>query len=447
MVSQNPFTRVTACHVTTYYYVGFCYIMLRRYPDAIRTFVTILNFIMRMKQYHTRSYQYDQISKTADRMYALFAVCHSLSPSRLDDNIGNIAKERFAEQYAKMSRGGEDALAAFEELFLYACPKFIAANPPPYDDPAALQNLLSPPSPADSEAAEPASQPDSTHRHLQLFLSDVAAQSQVPTLRSFLKLYTSLGAKKLANFLDADEEEMVQEMMVVKQASRSISRVPGAESSGLLDGQTITTSDLNFVIAEVCLFSLRGFEPIVPNLPHRTWSISPSPPLAVAMLGGSSRTRRGHRRSWTTSRLCLFQHPRSLPSSSNNSNNNRQSLSVAKRRSLGAQSRPKRPMKGAPSGRHRIRTSCSFYDVFDLVSTFGLPIFVYEFLEDRTPGFSPMIQEPGNMRSFTHSLSLGCTWTRVSLEKRQASLTAYLVPSWLNIGRRDSAENASGRCA
>ncbi|TEB25059.1 hypothetical protein FA13DRAFT_1693350 [Coprinellus micaceus] len=247
---KNPFTRVTACHVTTYYYVGFCYIMLRRYPDAIRTFVTILNFIMRMKQYHTRSYQYDQISKTADRMYALFAVCHALSPSRLDDNIGNIAKERFAEQYAKMSRGGGDALAAFEELFLYACPKFITANPPPYDDPAALQNLLAPPSPADSEAAEPASQPDATHRHLQLFLSDVAAQSQVPTLRSFLKLYTSLGAKKLANFLDADEEEMVQEMMVVKQASRSISRVPGAESSGLLDGQTITTSDLNFVIAE-----------------------------------------------------------------------------------------------------------------------------------------------------------------------------------------------------
>jgi translation initiation factor 3 subunit L len=80
--------------------------MLRRYPDAIRSFVTILNFIMRMRQYHTRSYQYDQISKTADRMYALFAICHALSPSRLDDNIANIAKERFSEQYAKMIRGG-----------------------------------------------------------------------------------------------------------------------------------------------------------------------------------------------------------------------------------------------------------------------------------------------------------------------------------------------------
>jgi len=39
-------------------------------------------------------------------------------------------------------------------------------------------------------------------------------------------------------------------MMVVKQASRSVSRVSGSENGGLLDGQTITTSDLNFVIAE-----------------------------------------------------------------------------------------------------------------------------------------------------------------------------------------------------
>ncbi|RDB26853.1 Eukaryotic translation initiation factor 3 subunit L [Hypsizygus marmoreus] len=248
---KSPFTRVTACHVTTYYYVGFCYLMLRRYPDAIRTFVTVLNFIMRMRQYHTRSYQYDQISKTADRMYALFAVCNALSPSRLDDNITNISKERYGEQFAKMARGGEESLPAFEELFLYACPKFITANPPPYDDPVALEALISPPSPVESPTqSSPSSSTDPTHRHLSLFLADVAAQAPVPTLRSFLKLYTSLGAKKLANFLDADEEEMVQEMMMMKQVSKSISRIPGTDKGSLLDGQMITTSDLNFVIDE-----------------------------------------------------------------------------------------------------------------------------------------------------------------------------------------------------
>jgi len=232
---KNPFTRVTACHVATYYYVGFCYIMLRRYPDAIRVFVQILNFILRMRQYHTRSYQYDQINKTADRMYALFAICNALSPSRLDDNILNIVKDRYGDQFAKLSRGDE-GLPAFEELFLYACPKFICANPPPYDDPEQLASY------AEDPPAEPA------QRHLALFVADVRAQAAVPTLRSFLKLYTSLDAAKLASFLDADEEEMVQQMMAVKAASRSVSRV-GTERN-LLDGQMISTSDMDFVINE-----------------------------------------------------------------------------------------------------------------------------------------------------------------------------------------------------
>ncbi|EIN05492.1 eukaryotic translation initiation factor 3 subunit 6 [Punctularia strigosozonata HHB-11173 SS5] len=235
LTQKSPFTRVTACHVTTYYYVGFCYIMLRRYPDAIRTFVSILNFNMRMRQYHTRSYQYDQINKTADRMYALFAVCNALSPSRLDDNIANIAKERYGEQFAKMSRG-EEGLPAFEELFLYACPKFISANPPAYEDPDALQAYVDDPPP------EPA------QRHLASFLADVKVQATVPTLRSFLKLYTSIDARKLSSFLDTDEEEMVQQMMVLKQASRSVSKVGNAVDGGLMDGETISTSDLDFVI-------------------------------------------------------------------------------------------------------------------------------------------------------------------------------------------------------
>ena len=38
-LGRSSFTRVTACHVATYYYVGFCYIMLCRCPDAIHVFV------------------------------------------------------------------------------------------------------------------------------------------------------------------------------------------------------------------------------------------------------------------------------------------------------------------------------------------------------------------------------------------------------------------------
>jgi translation initiation factor 3 subunit L len=69
------FSRVIPCHVTTYYYVGFSYLMMRRYADAIRAFSTVLTFIQRTKQYHTRSYQFDQVRVTfQERKLGVFLV-------------------------------------------------------------------------------------------------------------------------------------------------------------------------------------------------------------------------------------------------------------------------------------------------------------------------------------------------------------------------------------
>lgn len=241
---KAPLTRVTACHVSTYYHVGVCYIALRRYPDAARIFATILNFILRMRRYHTRSYQYDQISKTADRMYALSALCAALAPGagvRPDEHVQASVRERFGEQVARMARGGEESLPAFEELFVYACPKFISATAPPYEIPEALE----------AYSTDPPVEP--VQRHVALFLADVRAQLSTSTLRSFLKLYTSLDAARLAGFLDADEEETVQQMMVLKQCSRRIGRLASTSEKGhgLLEGEVITTSDLDFVIDDV----------------------------------------------------------------------------------------------------------------------------------------------------------------------------------------------------
>ena len=62
------YARVTSCNITLHYYLGWCYLMLRRYPDAIRTFSTILFYIARTKQYYTRSYLYDQLVKKNEQM-------------------------------------------------------------------------------------------------------------------------------------------------------------------------------------------------------------------------------------------------------------------------------------------------------------------------------------------------------------------------------------------
>lgn len=38
-------------------------------------------------------------------MYALLALCHVLAPTRLDDNVMNIVRERYGEQIGRMGRG------------------------------------------------------------------------------------------------------------------------------------------------------------------------------------------------------------------------------------------------------------------------------------------------------------------------------------------------------
>src|SRR5437762_10657335 len=45
------FARVMAAHFTTYYYVGFSYMMMRRYADAIRMFSHILIYVSRTKNF------------------------------------------------------------------------------------------------------------------------------------------------------------------------------------------------------------------------------------------------------------------------------------------------------------------------------------------------------------------------------------------------------------
>lgn len=57
------YSRVPACQITTYYYVGFAYMMMRRYQDAIRTFSNVLLYIQRTKQMNAQrsTAQYDQV--------------------------------------------------------------------------------------------------------------------------------------------------------------------------------------------------------------------------------------------------------------------------------------------------------------------------------------------------------------------------------------------------
>lgn len=118
-------------------------------------------------------------------------------------------------------------------------------------------------------------------------MRDVSIRIGNRDLRSYLKLYTSLDAKKLASYLDGsasakngkvdeesdpeaevdggetegeekmDEETLVQRMMVLKMNGRSLVQNESlGPSPRLLDGVIQNTSDVNFVINQVRPLSL-----------------------------------------------------------------------------------------------------------------------------------------------------------------------------------------------
>jgi translation initiation factor 3 subunit L len=191
-------------------------------------------------------------------MYALLAICTTLSPGPTDESIMSIVKEHYSDQLQTLQRGGPESLEIYKDLFLSSCPKYLSVNPPPYEDSTLLeQYIANPPK-------------DSTLRHLELFLSDVEAVRGVGGVRNLLKLYTSIDASKLAAFNSVEgqgEKEILEQLMVLKGASRTYSHQTGEGSSTLLDGDRLVTNNLDFTIDAVSPF---------PPLPFLS-SVSPSP--------------------------------------------------------------------------------------------------------------------------------------------------------------------------
>ncbi|KAI5848069.1 translation initiation factor 3 complex subunit L [Tricharina praecox] len=217
------FAKVMAAHFTTYYYVGFSYMMLRRYADAIRTFSHILVYVSRTKNFQKNS-QFDSITKKNDQMYALMAICVALCPVRLDDTIHATLREKYGDQFTRMQRGGAESLPIFEELFLSACPKFISPIPPDFDNP---ENNVDP-----------------SQHHLKVFMNDVKNTISTPVLKSYLKLYTTMDINKLAKFVETDAETLRKQLVVYKQKNRQLRWTEGS----LLEGEMTHTSDLDFAL-------------------------------------------------------------------------------------------------------------------------------------------------------------------------------------------------------
>ncbi|KAG8038903.1 hypothetical protein G9C98_003210 [Cotesia typhae] len=237
---KSAYSHVPGCQITTAYYVGFAYMMMRRYADAIRTFSGILLYIQRTKQLFTaRSYQNDQINKQTEQMYHLLAICLVLHPQCIDEGLQQALRERnYHEKMYKMQYGD---IVEFESCFLFACPKFFSSIPP------------SPDSTREDYTK------DAIKHQTQVFMDEVIQQKMLPTIRSYLKLYTTLPLSKLATFMyrsnssstdenwDLDKEvaALTIHLLCFKHKMKNIVWTKGASG---LDGKFQSGSELDFYI-------------------------------------------------------------------------------------------------------------------------------------------------------------------------------------------------------
>ncbi|XP_045451032.1 eukaryotic translation initiation factor 3 subunit L-like [Melitaea cinxia] len=233
---KSQYSHVPACQISTSYYVGFAYMMMRRYADAIRTLSSALLYMQRTKQlFSTRSYQNDQINKQTEQMYHLLAICLVLHPQCVDESIQQVLREKnYHEKMFKMQYGD---LGEFESCFTFACPKFLSPCPPPI---------------------EPGSNygKDAVKHQTQVFMDEVRQQKMLPTIRSYLKLYTTLPLAKLAAFMSAarggGERDAAREhaalaihLLCFKHKMKNVVWTKGPSG---LDGKFQSGSELDFYI-------------------------------------------------------------------------------------------------------------------------------------------------------------------------------------------------------
>mmetsp|Transcript_35179 Transcript_35179/g.89048 ORF Transcript_35179/g.89048 Transcript_35179/m.89048 type:complete len:519 (-) Transcript_35179:279-1835(-) len=217
--------KIAGAHITLCYYAGFSYMMMRRYLDAARVFNSALAYINRVKQYHARSVQYDQILKKNEQMYALLACVCALCPvaaKALDENVATQLRERNGEKMGRMARGD---LPVYDELFSYACPKFIT----PAIDISASTNT--------SQAAYRA--------QLGAFLAEVKACSTLPLLKQYLLLYSSIDIRKLATLMEVEEGALRTQLTCLKAKAYARKWNGGADATA---GAYHSASDIDFYI-------------------------------------------------------------------------------------------------------------------------------------------------------------------------------------------------------
>ncbi|CAN0570764.1 unnamed protein product, partial [Ectocarpus sp. 12 AP-2014] len=86
-------------------------------------------------------------------------------------------------------------------------------------------------------------------KQTQLFMEEVKQQILFPQIRSYLKLYTTIGLEKIARFNDLDEEQFSAQLVSMKHKLTQMDWGMSGETS-LLEGKPGFAMDFNFFVED-----------------------------------------------------------------------------------------------------------------------------------------------------------------------------------------------------
>lgn len=193
MTAEEIVESVFAAKVSMTYHAGVAYLMLRRYKDACNVLGDMCATMRRgfKSGVYKKIVGIEQHTKLYDRMIALLAIITHVTPSYglVDESVSNAVRERHGNQLSKIEAGEE----GYEDLFMYACPKFISPSVPKYED------ALTEGSSTGHDAAY--------KLQINHFMNEMSNQQTLMKLRSYMKLYTSISVEKLQKMVQEDDFE------------------------------------------------------------------------------------------------------------------------------------------------------------------------------------------------------------------------------------------------
>ena len=189
---RGIFTVVTACHITLFYYLGFSYMMMGRYADALNVFSAIL-ISLRTSKGRTDSFADDSIMSKYGKICALAAISYSLTPGyRLDETVKLVLMDKYSEKINFMANG---ARGAFQELWLFCAQVYLARHAK-----LCRRKRYAASSAAAAKAVSRRNRPPIT----------------IPAITSYIKMYKSISMAKLSKFCGVSEEELRGNLIATK---------------------------------------------------------------------------------------------------------------------------------------------------------------------------------------------------------------------------------------